>query len=109
MNPMKRLGLAAALVGGVTLLASTPARAGKVADRWGPHELANVGDEPRASGKATLTDVVCTVRGIESGRQRFPSSPRAKSRPNAIIRNCRRNGYSRHVRDSIIHAGTLHL
>jgi hypothetical protein len=63
MNPMKRLGLVALVVVGVALLASAPAQAGKVADPWGPHELANVGDEPRASGTATLTDVVCTGWG----------------------------------------------
>jgi len=63
MNPMKRLGLAALLAVGLTLLASTPARAKKPGgeiggDTWGPIELTNVGDEPQASGKATLTEVV---------------------------------------------------
>jgi len=58
MNPMKRLGLAALLVAGVTLLASTPAQA-KVpkGEDWGTIPLKNVGDEPQASGEATLTDV----------------------------------------------------
>ena len=58
MNPLKRLGLAAVLVVGLTLLASTPARAGEKAKAdWGTIELANVGDELDASGEATLTEV----------------------------------------------------
>ena len=58
MNPMKRLGLAALLVVGVMLLASTPARGkprGYVPD-WGPIQLAT-GAEPQASGEAILTNV----------------------------------------------------
>jgi len=58
MNFVKRLGLAALLVVAVTLLASTPAWAAPKVCRPGPVELANVGDEPRASGEATLTEVV---------------------------------------------------
>jgi len=49
MNPMKRLAVAVLLVVGVTLLASTPARAG---------ELMNTGDEPLATGQVTYGDQV---------------------------------------------------
>jgi len=62
MNPMKRLGMPALLAVAVTLLASTLASAGKppgpAGETWGPVGLTNVGDEPRASGEATLTEVV---------------------------------------------------
>ncbi len=59
MNPMKRLGLVAVFLVGVTLLASTPAAAeGKVkGEDWGTVELENVGDEPQASGQASLNNV----------------------------------------------------
>ena len=53
MNPMKRLGLVAVLVVGVTLVASTPTRA----EDWGTIQLMPIGDEPQASGEATMTDV----------------------------------------------------
>jgi hypothetical protein len=56
MNPMKRFGLAALLAVGVTLLASTPARAAG-GEKWGTIQLTNVGDEPQASGEASLTHV----------------------------------------------------
>jgi hypothetical protein len=55
MKAMRWVGLAALLAIGVVLLASTPAQARVVT--WGPYQLANVGDEPQASGEATLTKV----------------------------------------------------
>ena len=49
MNPMKRVGLAVVLLIGVTLLATTPARAGDT------YELENVSDdEPLATGQVRL-------------------------------------------------------
>ncbi len=48
MNPMKRVGLVAVLVVGVTLFVSTAARAGDA------YELENVGDESLATGQVTL-------------------------------------------------------
>ena len=59
MNPAKRLGLAAVLVVGVTLLASTPAWARVQWRDWGTIWLTNTGAEPEASGEAALTNVVC--------------------------------------------------
>ncbi len=56
MNLMKRLGLAALFAVGVTFFASTSAWAGSGED-WGTIELANIGDEPQASGSASLTNV----------------------------------------------------
>ncbi|HUT91550.1 MAG TPA: hypothetical protein VMY37_18775 [Thermoguttaceae bacterium] len=56
MNPVKRLGLAVLLVVGVTLLGSTSARAAAPGD-WGTVQLTNVGDEPGATGEASLTRV----------------------------------------------------
>jgi hypothetical protein len=53
-----RLWVLAALAVGVTLFASTPAWAAPKVCRPCPIELANVGDEPRASGEATLTEVL---------------------------------------------------
>jgi len=61
MKSMKWIGLAVLLAVGVTLLASTPAWA----DPWwhsfpthrGPCRLENVGDEPEASGQATLSHI----------------------------------------------------
>ena len=59
MNSVKRLGMVAVLVVGVGLLASTTAQAKKpTGESWGPIKLTNVGDEPQASGEATLTEVV---------------------------------------------------
>jgi hypothetical protein len=55
MNPMKRLGMAALLVFGLTLLASTPARGAH--EDWGTIQLTVTGAEPGASGEATLTKV----------------------------------------------------
>lgn len=57
MIPMKRLGLVAVLAVGATLFASTPAQA--KGEDWGTIQLTNVGDEPQASGQASLTNVVC--------------------------------------------------
>ncbi len=68
MRPLKRVGLAVLLAVGASLLASTLARAKKPAsgsESWGPINLWNVGDEPKASGQATLTDVVY-VGGFET-------------------------------------------
>ena len=56
MNPMKRLGLAALLAVSVTVLASTAARAAAPGN-WGTVQLTNIGDEPGASGEASLTHV----------------------------------------------------
>jgi len=59
MNPMKRVGPVAVLVASAMLLASAPVQAKKPAsETWGPIELTSIGDEPLASGEATLTDVV---------------------------------------------------
>ena len=57
MNPMKRLGMVALVVAGMTLLASTAAQAKKNADD--PHliELRNTGVEPQATGQVILGDV----------------------------------------------------
>jgi hypothetical protein len=64
MNPMKRLGLAALLAVGVTLLASTPAQAkAPKGEDWGTILLTNVGVQPLASGEATLTDVTYGPQG----------------------------------------------
>ena len=62
MNLMKRLGLGALLAVCVTLFASTSAWAAKPehaasGEDWGTIELANMGDEPFASGVASLTNV----------------------------------------------------
>jgi hypothetical protein len=63
MNPVKQLGLVALLMVGPALFVSTPAQAGKIAlpdaGNWGTVQLTNVGDEPGASGEASLTDVRC--------------------------------------------------
>jgi len=61
--------MAALLALGMTLVASTPARAKKPAgESWSPIKLTNVGDEPQASGEATLTDVVLVdIHFNESG------------------------------------------
>ena len=59
MNPMKRLGLVAVLVVGVTLLASTPALARVSWRDWGTIQFTSTGAEPEASGQASLTNVVC--------------------------------------------------
>jgi hypothetical protein len=78
MNPMKRLGLTLLLVVGVTLLASTPARASEnwrtggkpvPGQDWGTIQLTNIGDEPAATGGATLTEVRY-LSGAEDGSSR---------------------------------------
>jgi hypothetical protein len=62
MNPSKRLVMATALIATLALIVSAPALAKPAkpdgGSTWGPIELTNVGDEPRASGEATLTEVV---------------------------------------------------
>ena len=53
-----RSRVVAALAVGLTLFTSTPAWAGgKAKADWGTIQLSNVGDEPCASGQATLTNV----------------------------------------------------
>lgn len=61
MNPVKRVGLAALFAVGVTLLASTPARAGE------RYELANVGDEPQARGQVTYRGAYFIPEPPDSG------------------------------------------
>ena len=56
MNPVKRVGLAALLVVGMALFASTPARAGRPVNIY-QCELENTGDEPEATGHAAVVDV----------------------------------------------------
>jgi hypothetical protein len=51
--------VAAALVVGMCLLASTPASAGETWRDWGTIQLANTADEPSAAGEARLTNVQC--------------------------------------------------
>ena len=67
MSPMQRRGLARLLLLGATVLAATMAQAKPRLGIWGPVELANVGDEPGASGEATLTDVVLVDSYTGSG------------------------------------------
>jgi hypothetical protein len=55
MNPVKRLGLLALLVG-ATLFVGTAARAAAPGN-WGTVQLTNIGDEPGALGEASLTHV----------------------------------------------------
>jgi hypothetical protein len=59
MNPMKQLEWLAVLVVGATLLASAPAKAKPKDDGhgWSTIELANTGDEPNATGQATVENV----------------------------------------------------
>ncbi len=61
MCPMNRLRLVVLLVVGVTLFASTPARAkpGQTSSSgsWGTIQLMNTGAEPEAAGEASLTGV----------------------------------------------------
>ena len=78
MKIVKRVGLVALLVVGVTLLASTPTWAG---DKWAeePIELRNVGDEPQASGDATLTRVCLLSVWNAPGPEAFPSGEAALS------------------------------
>jgi hypothetical protein len=72
MNPVKRLGLAAAVVVGMTLLASPSAWAKDKQFNWGTVQLTNTGAEPEASGSATMTDVVCTLDYWEVSGGDFP-------------------------------------
>ena len=53
IDPLKSLGIAALLAVGLTLFAKPPPRG----EDWGSIQFANLGDEPRATGVATLTGV----------------------------------------------------
>ena len=59
MNSMTRLGVVAVFAVGVTISMSSPALARVSWRNWGTIQLASIGDEPEASGEASLTNVVC--------------------------------------------------